>query len=76
MSVGLVRRRPDPQDGRAFLLELTDDGRQRLDEVMRLRHDHWRERLDSWSTGEIAALADGLTRLAVALSEGREPPVA
>lgn len=78
LSVGLVRRRPDPQDGRAFLLELSDDGQQRLDEVMRLRHEHWRARLDSWSTGEIAALADGLTRLAVALSEDRDrdPPVA
>ncbi len=76
-SLGQVRRRPDPQDGRAFLLELSDDGRRRLDEVMRSRHEVWQERLASWSTQEIADLADGLTRLAATLPEpGREPPVA
>ncbi len=76
-SLGLVRRRPDPQDGRAFLLGLSDDGRRRLDEVMRSRHEVWQERLASWSTQEIADLADGLTRLAATLPEpGREPPVA
>ena len=76
-SLGLVRRRPDPQDGRAFLLELSEDGRRRLDEVMRSRHEVWRERLASWSAQEIAELANGLTRLAATVPEpGPEPPVA
>ncbi|WP_300018149.1 MarR family transcriptional regulator [Pseudonocardia sp.] len=76
-SVGLVRRRPDPQDGRAFLLELSEDGRRRLEEVMRSRHEVWRQRLAAWSTQEIADLADGLTRLAATIPDpGREPPVA
>lgn len=76
-SLGLVRRRPDPEDGRAFLLELSEDGRRRLDEVKRSRHEVWRERLASWTTEEIADLADGLMRLTTALPDpGREPPVA
>lgn len=70
LRIGLVRRSPDPLDGRAFLLELTDEGRDRLDEVSRARHEEWRRRLGSWSAEEIGALADGLTRLAATL----DPP--
>lgn len=68
LAIGLVRRRPDPHDGRAFLLELSDEGRSRLDEVSRARHEEWRERLSSWSTAEIAGLAEGLGRLAATLN--------
>jgi DNA-binding MarR family transcriptional regulator len=68
LRLGLVRRSPDPLDGRAFLLELSDDGRHRLEEVSRARHEEWRERLAAWTTDDIATLADGLTRLAATLS--------
>ena len=68
LRIGLVRRSPDPLDGRAFLLELTDDGRGRLDEVSHERHEDWRTRLGSWSADDIATLADGLTRLAATLN--------
>lgn len=68
LRIGLVRRSPDPLDGRAFLLELTDEGRDRLDEVSRARHEDWRTRLGSWSADDIATLADGLTRLAATLN--------
>lgn len=66
--LGLVRRSPDPLDGRAFLLELSDEGRRRLDELSRARHEEWSERLQAWSTEDIATLADGLTRLAATLN--------
>jgi len=68
LALGLVRRRPDPLDGRAFLLELADEGRARLDEVSRARHEEWRARLASWSAEDVRTLADGLTRLAATLS--------
>lgn len=64
LRLGLVARRPDPADGRAFLLELTPEGAQRLDAVTRERRAAWRERLATWSTEDVAALADGLARLA------------
>lgn len=73
LRLGLVQRRPDPLDGRAHLLELTADGRRRLGEVSQARHEVWRDRLASWSTAEIAALADGLTRLATALPAPERP---
>lgn len=68
LQLGLVRRSPDPLDGRAFLLELSDDGRSRFEEVSRARHEDWRTRLESWSADDIATLADGLTRLATTLN--------
>jgi DNA-binding MarR family transcriptional regulator len=68
LGLGLVRRRPDPLDGRAFLLELADEGRARLDEVSRARHEEWRTRLASWSAEDVGTLADGLGRLAATLN--------
>ncbi|MGE3287087.1 MAG: MarR family winged helix-turn-helix transcriptional regulator [Pseudonocardia sp.] len=64
IRLGLLTRRPDPQDRRAFRLELTDSGAQRLAAVTRERRAVWRERLAAWPEGDIAALADGLARLA------------
>lgn len=78
MRLGLVQRSPDPDDGRAFLLELSDDGRRGLQAVAHQRHEFWMRRLDSWSTDEIGALADGLSRLATAINAtapvGTVPP--
>lgn len=68
LALGLVRRRPDPEDGRAFLLELSDEGRKRLEEVSRARHEEIRSRLATWSADEVATLADGLARLATSLT--------
>lgn len=68
LRLGLVRRNPDPLDGRAFLLELSEEGRRRLDALSRARHEEWSERLEAWSTDDIATLADGLTRLAATLN--------
>lgn len=67
LALGLVLRRPDPQDGRAFLLELSEIGSLRVDEAARARHEMWLERLESWTTAEVSELADGLARLAATL---------
>jgi DNA-binding MarR family transcriptional regulator len=63
---GLIKRRPDPSDGRAMLLSLTREGRQ----IVRSRHAHRVARLtdlvDQLTDHERAVLAssmDVLTRL-------------
>jgi DNA-binding MarR family transcriptional regulator len=63
---GLVKRRPDPSDGRAILLSLTREGRQ----IVRSRHANRVAQLtrlvDQLTDGERAVLADSmpvLTRL-------------
>jgi DNA-binding MarR family transcriptional regulator len=71
LRLGLVARRPDPEDGRAFLLELSLAGAERLDAVTGERRAAWRAQLAAWSTEDIAALADGLARLAESLPAER-----
>ncbi|OLR90930.1 MarR family winged helix-turn-helix transcriptional regulator [Actinokineospora bangkokensis] len=60
---GLVRREPDPEDGRACVLAPTDEG----SEVFRANHEHrtrlLAELLDGWSTTDQQALVRLLTRL-------------
>jgi DNA-binding MarR family transcriptional regulator len=61
-ALGLIERTPDPVDGRAHLLSLTEHGRTRLAEVARQRRKWYDERLSDWSAGEIAELARQLAR--------------
>jgi DNA-binding MarR family transcriptional regulator len=45
-EAGLVSRRPDPDDGRRILIELTEAGRKSLHEARRRREDWLAEMLD------------------------------
>ena len=61
-DAGLVRREPDPADGRATLLILTDEGR-RVVEVTRQRlATVFDDALSSWPPGEARSFARQLRR--------------
>jgi DNA-binding MarR family transcriptional regulator len=60
---GLVSRRPDPRDGRACLLSLTDRGRQCLADRRNQRLRLLSAAIDEWEPGSAEALLAGLTRL-------------
>jgi DNA-binding MarR family transcriptional regulator len=60
---GLVSRRPDPRDGRACLLSLTDRGRQCLADRRNQRLRLLSAVIDEWEPGSAEALLAGLTRL-------------
>ncbi|WP_196814631.1 MarR family winged helix-turn-helix transcriptional regulator [Nocardia sp. BMG111209] len=62
-QLGLVTRQPDPEDGRAHLLDLTPDGRRRLSACRADRHRTLRERLSGWSEDDLTVLAGLLIRL-------------
>jgi DNA-binding MarR family transcriptional regulator len=63
-AAGLVRRRPDPSDGRAALLTLTEQG-EHVVATMRTRlAGRMALALTDWPPGEAAAFARGLRRLA------------
>ncbi|WP_415951814.1 MarR family winged helix-turn-helix transcriptional regulator [Streptomyces sp. KLOTTS4A1] len=61
--LGLVAREPDPADGRAALLRLTDDGRQRFLTVRGARRERYVRQLAGWDRAEVAELARLLRQL-------------
>lgn len=62
-DLGLVGRKPDPDDRRAHFLALTDEGKQRLDAARSMRRRTLLDRLSSWSESDLATLRELLLRL-------------
>ena len=62
-DLGLVAREPDPADGRAFLVRLTDEGRERFSRVRSARRERYLNQLASWDRSEVAELARLLHKL-------------
>ncbi|MBU7596454.1 MarR family transcriptional regulator [Streptomyces sp. P38-E01] len=61
-GLGLVVRAPDPDDGRASLVELTEEGRARFTVVRQARRETFVARLAGWDRGDVAELARLLHR--------------
>jgi DNA-binding MarR family transcriptional regulator len=60
VELGLVERRPDPDDGRASLVTVTEDAVRRLGRVDGERRRRACERLEGWSVEDLRDLADRL----------------
>jgi DNA-binding MarR family transcriptional regulator len=75
-GAGLVRRVPDPDDGRSLLVALTPKGRRLIDRVAALHYERERELLAPFSPRERETLAEELRRLLLALEDGTPPPEA
>jgi DNA-binding MarR family transcriptional regulator len=56
-ELGLVGREPDPADGRAWLVALTDEGRRRVGQVREARRRRYVSQLAHWDRREVAELA-------------------
>ncbi|OEV05971.1 DNA-binding MarR family transcriptional regulator [Streptomyces sp. Amel2xB2] len=70
-NLGLITRAPDPDDGRASLVNLTPRGRQRFRAVREARRAEYVRKLGSWDPAEIAELARLMHQLnALAEAEG------
>ncbi len=67
VDLGLVDRTADPDDGRATLISLSDDGTRRLAGVSAERRTEYDGRLRDWSTDDLVDLADRLGRYNAAL---------
>ncbi|MCS0634292.1 MarR family transcriptional regulator [Streptomyces sp. LP05-1] len=62
-TLGLVARDPDPADGRASLVRLTDEGRGRVRRVREARRERYMRKLAGWDRAEVAELARLLHQL-------------
>ncbi|MEW2287118.1 MarR family transcriptional regulator [Streptomyces sp. NPDC047841] len=56
-DLGLIAREPDPADGRAWLVTLTDEGRHRVGTVREARRGRYVRQLAHWDRHEVAELA-------------------
>ena len=72
-ELGLVSRRPDPDDYRGQLLDLTDEGRQRFETAQRARRDFFRQALSGWTDDDIGSFAAQIARLNADLAAARVP---
>ena len=66
--LGLVAREPDPADGRAWLVHLTEEGHRRVAKVREARRARYVSQLAHWDRREVAELA----RLLQQLNRGME----
>nr|WP_268256720.1 MarR family transcriptional regulator [Streptomyces sulfonofaciens] len=62
-TLGFVAREPDPADGRAWLIHLTDEGSDRLRTVRDARRARYVRKLAAWNRTEVAELARLLHQL-------------
>jgi DNA-binding MarR family transcriptional regulator len=69
----LVRREPDPSDGRASLLAITDAGRQVCERVRTLRRELLAAAVAGWTDSDLDTFADLLGRFNGALGAAYRP---
>ncbi|MFF4589762.1 MarR family winged helix-turn-helix transcriptional regulator [Streptomyces sp. NPDC000345] len=67
-QLGLIAREPDPADGRAWLVDLTEEGRSRVSRVREARRERYVSHFSHWDRREVAELA----RLLHQLNRGME----
>jgi DNA-binding MarR family transcriptional regulator len=61
-QLGLIERRPDPDDGRAQLLALTDEGRRRVETARAARQKRFHAMLATWPAKDVRMLGLMLAR--------------
>lgn len=62
-TLGLIERLPAPNDGRAYLVGLTDEGRHRVAAVKDVRSRRLGELVESWPERDVRTLAELLAKL-------------
>lgn len=69
MQLDFVERQPDPEDGRASILQVTELARTRMDDVSALRRRQLSEKLGEWDDADLEQLVGFLGRYNAALAE-------
>lgn len=66
---GFVSRRVDPNDGRAYLVRLTDAGHDVLTQVRALRQTTLSRALEDWDAEDLDALGESLRQMSERITE-------
>ena len=69
LELDLIERTPDPTDGRASILQVTDKARTKLAEQAVRRREEFGARLAGWAPESIDELAHGLAQFNEAISD-------
>ena len=69
MELGLIDPAPDPDDGRATLLKVTDEGARRMKDVADHRRKMLDQQLGDWTDEELSAFVSELARYNASLSD-------
>jgi DNA-binding MarR family transcriptional regulator len=72
VTAGLLAKVPDPADGRAALLSITEQGMEVLESVSEARRRVLAEAIADWTDADRNALASGLLRLGAGLQNVRD----
>ena len=67
LELGLIERTPDPEDRRAMILAITEEGRRRMTSVSLARRHEVNARLENWTDEELRAFVRSLGRYNTAL---------
>lgn len=68
-TLGLIERRPDPEDGRASILEATPLAQERMEQVGEARRREISAKLEDWGPGQLEQLVQRLGEYNSALAE-------
>ena len=69
LELGLIERTPDPNDGRASILQVSARGREKLASLADQRREEFGARLAGWDADNIRDLAQGLAQFNLAISD-------
>jgi DNA-binding MarR family transcriptional regulator len=69
LELDLIERSPDPNDGRASILQVTDKARKKMALLAEKRREEFGEKLAGWEPESIAELARGLAQFNAAISD-------
>ncbi len=62
LELGLIERNPDPEDRRAMILAISEEGHRRLADIASVRRHEVGQRLEAWSEEDLGAFVRSLAR--------------
>jgi DNA-binding MarR family transcriptional regulator len=73
LELGLIERSPDPEDRRAAILAITEEGSRRLATIAAIRREEVMERLSGWSDEDLRQFVEMMSRYNGALERPAPP---